>query len=164
EPVLGRGPQMYNSPTRIVLLLTVGGLLGVLAVPRESVEPPPNQVPDRPAQPVPVARPPATIDAKQPGAILFKNVKVFDGKSDKVTANTSVLVVGNKIEKIAGDIVAPEKATVIDGGGRRLMPGLIEAHWHGMLGRPTAADALPWGVGEAHMVSGAGVADEMLWG
>jgi len=56
-------------------------------------------------------------------------VKVFDGKSDKLTASTSVLVVGNKIEKIGGDIAAPENATVIDGGGRTLMPGLIEAHW-----------------------------------
>src|SRR5262249_26210236 len=162
EPVLGRGPQMYNSPTRIVLLLTVGGLLGVLAVPRESVEPPPNQVPDRPAQPLPVARPPATIDAKQPGAILFKNVKVFDGKSDKVTANTSVLVVGNKIEKIAGDIVAPEKATVIDGGGRTLMPGLIDAHWHAMLVRPTPAEALTWDVGYANLAAGAEATDTLL--
>src|SRR5262249_57046360 len=162
EPVLGRGPQMYNSPTRIVLLLTVGGLLGVLAVPRESVEPPPNQVPDRPAQPVPVARPPATIDAKQPGAILFKNVKVFDGKSDKFTASTSVLVVGNKIEKIAGDIVAPEKATVIDGGGRTLMPGLIDAHWHAMFVRPTPAEALTWDVGYANLAAGAEATDTLL--
>src|SRR5271166_5923647 len=107
---------MYNALTRIVLMLTAGGLLGVLAVPLESVEPPPSQVPDRPAQSVPVARPPATIDAKQPTATLFKNVKVFDGKSDKLTASTSVLVVGNKIEKIGGAIAAPEKATVINAG------------------------------------------------
>ena len=52
---------MYNAPTRIVLMLTAGGLLGVLAVPLESVEPPPNQVPDRPAQSVPIAPPPAML-------------------------------------------------------------------------------------------------------
>src|SRR6516165_953934 len=100
---------MYNSKTPIVLMLVVGGLLGILAVPLKSAERPPNQAPDRPAQPVPVARPTAT---------LFKNVKVFDGKSDKLTASTSVLVVGNKIAKIGDDIAAPKKATVIDGGGR----------------------------------------------
>ena len=71
-------------------------------------------------------------------------MKVFDGKSDKLTASTSVLVVGNKIEKIAGDIAAPEKATVIDGGGRTLMPGLIDAHRHAMLVRPTPTEALTW--------------------
>ena len=100
---------MYNARRRIVLMLTAGGILGVLAVPLEAALPPLNQAPDRPAEPVPVARPPAT---------LFKNVKVFDGKSDKLTASTSVLVVGNKIAKIGGDIAAPEKATVIDGGGK----------------------------------------------
>ena len=155
---------MYNSPTRIVLMLTAGGLLGVLAVPLESVEPPPNQVPERPAQPVPVARPPATINAKQPTATLFKNVKVFDGKSDKLTASTSVLVVGNKIEKIGGDIAAPEKATVIDGVGRTLMPGLIDAHWHAMLVRPTPAEAVTWDIGYANLVAGAEAMDTLLRG
>src|SRR5690606_33822463 len=27
----------------------------------------------------------------------------------------------------------PEGAEIIDGGGRTLMPGLIDAHWHAML-------------------------------
>src|SRR5262249_37843964 len=150
---------MYNAPTRIVLMLTAGGLLGVLAVQPESVEPPHNQVPDRPAQPVPGARPPTKIDAKQPSATLFKDVKVVDGKSDKLTASTSVLVVGNKIAKIGGDIAAPEKATVIDGGGRTLMPGLIDAHWHAMLVRPTPAEALTWDFGYANLVAGAEATD-----
>src|SRR5262245_34808059 len=155
---------MYNSLRRIILMLTAGGLLGGLAVPLESVEPPPNQVPDRPAQPLPVARPPATSDAKQPTATLFKNVKVFDGKSDKLTASTSVLVVGNKIEKIGGDIAAPEKATVIDADGRTLMPGLIDAHWHAMLVRPTPTEALTWDVGYANLVAGAEATDALLRG
>ena len=103
--------------------------------------------------------------ATQPAdATLFKNVKVFDGKSDKLTANTSVLVVGNKIEKIGGDIAAPEKATVIDAGGRTLMPGLIDAHWHAMLVRPTPAEALTWDVGYANLVAGAEATDTLLRG
>ena len=143
---------MCNSPMRIVLVLAASGLLGLLAAPPESVGPLPKQVSDGPAQPAPEAQPPAKIDAKQPSATLFKNVKVFDGKSDKLTASTSVLVVGHKIEKIGGDIVAPEKATVIDGGGRTLMPGLIDAHWHAMLVRPTPAEALTWDVGYANLL------------
>jgi imidazolonepropionase-like amidohydrolase len=84
-------------------------------------------------QPPAIAQPPAKINAKQPSTILFKNVKVFDGKSDKLSANTSVLVVGNKITKIGGDITAAEKATIIEAGGRVLMPGLIDAHWHAFM-------------------------------
>jgi imidazolonepropionase-like amidohydrolase len=122
---------MDKAPTRIALVLAAGGLLGLLAAPsRRSAEQAPKQASDVPAQPAPVAQPPAKADAKQANATLFKDVKVFDGKSDKVTANTSVLVVGNKIEKVGGDVAAPDKATVIDGGGRVLMPGLIDAHWH----------------------------------
>src|SRR5215468_9094263 len=139
---------MGNSPIRIVLVLAAGGLLGLLAAPLGSVGPPPKQVSDGPAQP----------------ATLFKNVKVFDGKSDKLTASTSVLVVGNKIEKIGGDIAAPEKATVIDGGGRTLMPGLIDAHWHAMLVRPTPAEAVTWDVGYANLVAGAEATDTLLRG
>jgi imidazolonepropionase-like amidohydrolase len=152
---------MWNSPTRIVLVLAAGGLL---AAPLGFVGPLPKQVSDGPAQPAPAAQPPAKIDAKQPSATLFKDVKVFDGKSDKLTASTSVLVVGNKIEKIGGDIAAPEKATVIDAEGRTLMPGLIDAHWHAMLVRPTPAEAVTWDAGYANLVAGAEATDTLLRG
>src|SRR5262249_58278439 len=105
---------MATPPTGIVLVLPAGGLLGLPAAPLGSVGPPPKQVSDGPAQPAPAAQPPAKIGAKPSSATLFKNVKVSDGKSDKLTASTSVLVVGNKIEKLGGDIAAPETATVID--------------------------------------------------
>jgi imidazolonepropionase-like amidohydrolase len=68
---------------------------------------------------------------------LFQNVRVFDGKSGAVSGPSDVLVRGNKIERIApaGSIPpgAEAGATVIPGGGRVLMPGLIDAHWHTML-------------------------------
>ena len=66
-----------------------------------------------------------------PGAteLLFRNVRVFDGKSAKLSALTSVLVRGNKIAAVGGDTHS-SAATVIDGGGRTLMPGLIDAHVH----------------------------------
>jgi imidazolonepropionase-like amidohydrolase len=91
-------------------------------------------------------------------------VKVFDGTSDTLTASTSVLVVGNKVEKIGGGLAAPEKATVIDAGGRTLMPGLIDAHWHAMLVRPTPTEALTWDVGYANLVAGAEATDTLRRG
>ena len=63
--------------------------------------------------------------------VLITNVNIFDGKSDTLAEGMSVLVEGNLIKKIAkGDINAGDGATVIDGGGRTLMPGLIDAHVH----------------------------------
>ena len=64
--------------------------------------------------------------------ILIKNVKVFDGTSDTLTAPTSVLVVGNKIQEISNNAgkSASKDAMVIDGGGRVLLPGLSDTHVH----------------------------------
>ena len=99
---------MGKSPMRIAMVLTVGVFLGLVAVLRpRAVESAPREQADGSAPAEVAAQPPANVDAKQPSAVLFKNVKVFDGKADKLTTNTSVLVVGNKIEKIGGDIAAP---------------------------------------------------------
>ena len=69
--------------------------------------------------------------ADTPATTLFVNVNVFDGKSSTVQKDVSVLVEGNKITAIQKDhIEAPNGATVIDGGGRTLMPGLIDNHVH----------------------------------
>jgi adenine deaminase len=133
---------MDKALTRIALVLAASGLLGLLAEQSKSGEPRPKQEKHGSKQPRPVSQP--GVDAQQPIATLFKNARVFDGKSDKVTASTSVLVIGNKIEKIGDGTAAPETATVIDAGGRTLMPGLIDAHWHAMLVRPSPAEAVTW--------------------
>lgn len=71
----------------------------------------------------------AGASAVQAQDTLFTNVMVFDGTSDKLQ-NVDVLVEGNLIKKVSANIEAPEGATIIDGGGRTLMPGLIESHVH----------------------------------
>jgi imidazolonepropionase-like amidohydrolase len=139
---------MCNTPRRIGLVLAAVGLISSFVASLAAVEPSAKRWNDPPA----------------PAATLFKNVKVFDGKSDLLSANTSVLVVGNKIEKIGGDIAAPERATVIDAGGRTLMPGLIDAHWHAMLVRPTPAEAMTWDVGYGNLVAGAEATETLLRG
>ena len=55
---------------------------------------------------------------------------IFDGVTDSLADNTSVLVEGNLIAAIGPAITLPEGAVVIDGNGRTLMPGIIEAHGH----------------------------------
>ncbi len=61
--------------------------------------------------------------------ILIRNVSIFDGISEKLITGKDVLIEGNLIKKIAAAIKA-DGAEVIDGGGRTLMPGLIEGHAH----------------------------------
>jgi len=61
--------------------------------------------------------------------VLFTNVSVFNGKDDDL-ANVDVLIEGNKIAKIATSINPSKEMAVIDGGGRTLTPGFIDAHTH----------------------------------
>lgn len=79
--------------------------------------------------------------------VLFRNVRVFDGHSSGLSEPSNVLVKGDRIATISGADVVAEGATVIDGAGMTLMPGLIDAHWHTMLVRPTAQQAILGDVG-----------------
>jgi imidazolonepropionase-like amidohydrolase len=96
-------------------------------------------------------------DAEQePSEVLFRDVKVFDGTSERLTELTSVLVRGNRIAAIgAGAMPAGAGAIIVEGGGRTLMPGLIDAHWHTILIRPTPEQAIYGDVGFTNLVAGA---------
>jgi imidazolonepropionase-like amidohydrolase len=70
--------------------------------------------------------------AASDAAYLIRNVRVFDGRSESVQSG-EVLVVGNRIAAVSRQSIAPPadlKPIVIDGGGRLLMPGFIDAHVH----------------------------------
>ena len=59
------------------------------------------------------------------GQILIKNVNIFNGIDNTLTPG-DVLVENNLIKAIGKDLQADEGATVIEGDGRTLMPGLID--------------------------------------
>jgi len=74
----------------------------------------------------------AATEAQETG-VSIENVRIFDGTSASLSAPSNVLVVGNLIRSIsAAPIAAPPGTTVtrIQGGGRTLMPGLIDNHVH----------------------------------
>jgi imidazolonepropionase-like amidohydrolase len=70
------------------------------------------------------------------GATLFQNVRIFNGKSEVLSAPSNVLVKDNTIERISVSPITVEANTnvrVIAADGRVLMPGLIDAHWHAFM-------------------------------
>ena len=72
----------------------------------------------------------AVAQTDPPMPILFTNVHVFDGVSEERIENANVVVTGNLITAVFAEPLAVANARIIDGGGRTLMPGLIDAHWH----------------------------------
>ena len=65
-----------------------------------------------------------------PARTLFTNVHVFNGVNAERIENANVLIEGNLITSVTTDPINAAGATVIDGGGRALMPGLIDANVH----------------------------------
>ncbi|MFO7743771.1 MAG: amidohydrolase family protein [Psychroflexus sp.] len=65
---------------------------------------------------------------------LINNVEIFNGKDQK-TFKANVLIIDNSINKISKNPIATDKSgntQIIDGNGKFLMPGLIDAHYHTM--------------------------------
>lgn len=73
----------------------------------------------------------ASAAAAQAPAVLFRNVRVLDVETAVLGRPTDVLVQDGRIARI-GNGPMPAGATVIAGGGRTLMPGLIDVHVHMM--------------------------------
>jgi imidazolonepropionase-like amidohydrolase len=99
-------------------------------------------------------------------AVLFNNVRIFDGKSAALSAPSNVLVRDNLISKISTDPIPIDdtNVTTIDGRGRTLMPGLIDVHWHAMLARPNPVVALSSDIGYLNLLAGAEATATLLRG
>ena len=60
---------------------------------------------------------------------FVRDVRLFDG--ERVSVHRSMVIADGKIERIGGpELQAPAGAQVMDGAGRTLLPGLIDAHVH----------------------------------
>ena len=76
----------------------------------------------------------ATATAASLASIAFSNLRLFDGKSDALIEGLRVVVEGKRIKSVepVATPLAPD-VRIVDCGGRVLMPGLIDAHWHAMM-------------------------------
>lgn len=105
-----RAEQGQRTPTRARLLALLW-LVGSVAVACSG------------AKPVPA---PAALEGQE--VLAFENVRLFDG--EQVHPSTKVLVVDGVIHSVGKDLSIPDGAAIIDGAGKTLLPGLIDAHAH----------------------------------
>lgn len=102
--------------------------------------------------------------AQVPESVLYENVRIFDGHSSELSPPSNVLVRGNLIETISTAPITAADAEVIDGGGRVLMPGLIDAHWHTMLIRGSPAQGIIGDIGYNNIVAADEATDTLMRG
>lgn len=85
--------------------------------------------------------------------VLLKNANIFDGTNGRLVEGRNVLVEGKFIKALvaAADTVAD--ADEIDCGGRTLMPGMIDAHWHSILAGISQLVAVTADIPYVHLVA-----------
>jgi imidazolonepropionase-like amidohydrolase len=96
-------------------------------------------------------------------SVLFTNVRVLDG-SGAMPFGGSVLVQDGRIRSVGRSLAAaaPAGATVIDGAGATLMPGMCEAHTHFSWNDAATLDAIQRMPLEEHVLWCAKVARRYL--
>lgn len=86
---------------------------------------------------------PRAMQAQQGAATLIRNARVFDG--ERVLDRQDVLVEAGKISRVGRGVRAPAGAVIVDGTGKTLLPGLIDAHTH-TFGNAPLQEAVAFGV------------------
>lgn len=88
-------------------------------------------------------------DTERP--LLFTNLRLFDGSALSTPNSIQVLVEKNKIKALLSPSDKVAEAQIIDCGGKLLMPGLIDVHWHSMLAAINQMQALTSDVGYIYL-------------
>ncbi|MBW1619161.1 metal-dependent hydrolase family protein [Empedobacter falsenii] len=105
-----------------------------------------------------------TFTFAQTKQILIENVRIIDHQTQALTSPMNVLVSGQKIEKISSaKISSPNQDVVkINGGGKTLMPGLIDVHVHMVFGSLTMAQMMSPDMSEEMLMNKVGEASHKM--
>lgn len=117
---------MLRSMTMAALLLTAAcaSTGGGDSRPATASKGPPPEVVKIPENPVP-----STYKPYAGQATLVTGVTIYDGKGGKIDKGAALFADG-KIVAVGTSVEAPAGAVVIDGRGKWLTPGVIDAHSH----------------------------------
>ncbi|MFA7437372.1 amidohydrolase family protein [Castellaniella sp.] len=96
--------------------------------------------------------------------LVLVNGRLFDGRQLALQQGRAVRIQGNRIQSIDPAGVEQGDARVIDCGGRVIMPGLIDAHWHALLCGVTQTMAMTAEVPYLHLVAGHVAGDTLMRG
>jgi imidazolonepropionase-like amidohydrolase/Tol biopolymer transport system component len=80
------------------------------------------------------------------GAMAVVGGRVVTMKGDEVIEDGVVLVEGNRITAVGprGSVAVPAGAHVVDAAGQTVLPGIVDAHWHGSKGEDEVVPEHNW--------------------
>jgi imidazolonepropionase-like amidohydrolase/Tol biopolymer transport system component len=80
------------------------------------------------------------------GTVVIDGARIVTMKGDEVIDNGRIVVKDNRIAAIgkASEVAAPSGATRIDAAGKTIIPGLVDAHWHGSMGEDGIVPQQSW--------------------
>ena len=84
--------------------------------------------------------------AKPSGMLAITGARIITMRGQEVIENGTVLIDGNRIRAVgpAGAVSLPAGTRTIDASGKTIMPGLIDAHWHGSMGSEEVVPQQNW--------------------
>ncbi|WP_226934282.1 metal-dependent hydrolase family protein [Pseudogemmobacter faecipullorum] len=98
---------------------------------------------------------PKELRAQTTGApLLLTNLRYFDGTTLRLHSGTDILIEGGRITGLPAAGQGPEAAERIDCGGRTVIPGLIDSHWHTTLASVSQMAAMTQDIGFLHLMAG----------
>lgn len=98
---------------------------------------------------------PRHVSAESPDRpLLLTNLRFFDGVTLEMQQGRDILIEGGRIRALPPSGSGPATARKLDCGGRSVIPGLIDAHWHSTLVAVNQMAALTGDVGFMHLMAG----------
>lgn len=105
-----------------------------------------------------------SIAIAQTKQILIENVRILDHKVSNLTTPMNVLISGQRIQEISASTISAKDGDVvkINGTGKTLMPGLIDAHVHMVFGSLTMAQMMSSDMSEEFLISKIGESSQKM--
>ncbi len=89
----------------------------------------------------------------KPRPLLLTNLRLFNGTDLRLRDDADILIAEGKITDLPPRGQGPEEAERIHCGGRAVIPGLIDSHWHATLTSITTMAALTADPAYIHLVA-----------
>ena len=105
-----------------------------------------------------------SVTMAQTKQVLFENVRLLDYQAAALTGPMNVLVSGNKIQKISATAIPVKDKNIvrINGGGKTLMPGLIDVHVHLVFGALTMSQMTTDDLSEEFLINQIGQSSQKM--